>query len=177
MLPGSLAGRGLGSASPCRCCQLKLLQLPVYGSRHSDLRHDFAVWQGYGLFGPERPFAVVSWLSHCEMPRVFCASRTAQVILNRPSWSQACLRAGPQFRQGCALGTHAGGCGRTREISNLKGIGRQGYGLGPARICFKPQLRRRARPPTNLMRSPMLDRYDCQRTARAGSPSRSPTHF
>jgi hypothetical protein len=47
--------------------------------------------------------------------------------------------AAVQFRQGYGLRASAGDGGLLREINNLKEIMRQGYGLGPAKLCFKPQ--------------------------------------
>ncbi len=46
--------------------------------------------------------------------------------------------AAVQFRQGYGLRASAGDGGLLREINNLKEIMRQGYGLGPAKLCFKP---------------------------------------
>jgi hypothetical protein len=45
-----------------------------------------------------------------------------------------------QFRQGYGLRASAGDGGLLREINNLKEIMRQGYGLGPAKLCFKPHI-------------------------------------
>jgi len=43
-----------------------------------------------------------------------------------------------QFRQGNGLRAYAAADGLLREINNLKEFKRQGYGLGAAKICFKP---------------------------------------
>ena len=45
---------------------------------------------------------------------------------------------GLQFRQGYGLRAYAAADGLLREINNLKEFKRQGYGLRPAKICFKP---------------------------------------
>jgi hypothetical protein len=50
-------------------------------------------------------------------------------------------KPGSQFRQDYALGANASEADLAREINTLKEILRQSYGLGPARICFKPHAR------------------------------------
>ena len=61
------------------------------------------------------------------------------MILNQLQTIGVSPKAGLQFRQGYGLGVQAGGVGLPREINNLEETMWQGYGLGPARICFKPQ--------------------------------------
>jgi len=48
-------------------------------------------------------------------------------------------KAESQFRQDYGLRAHVSKGGLSLETNNLKEILRQSYGLGPARICFKPQ--------------------------------------
>jgi hypothetical protein len=50
------------------------------------------------------------------------------------------LTAALQFRQGYGLRASAGDGGLPSEINNLKEIMRQDYGLGSAKLCFKPHV-------------------------------------
>jgi len=61
-----------------------------------------------------------------------------EVPLDSASWELP--GPGRQARQDYGLGAHGGEGDPSREINTLKKILRQSYGLGPARICFKPHV-------------------------------------
>jgi hypothetical protein len=75
--------------------------------------------------------------------RVIRPQSTACPSAWRMKFSSKCQqelpKPGPQVRQDYGLGTHAGEGDLSREINTPKNIVWQSYGLGPARICFKPQ--------------------------------------
>ena len=60
------------------------------GTRPCDLRHNIAVWQGYGLFGRQQALTGVSWIFYFEMPRAFVSVTNCQIeghpFPTRPFW-------------------------------------------------------------------------------------------
>jgi hypothetical protein len=78
-----------------------------------------------------------SALASNQAPVSSPAQRLAdEVPLDSASW--ALPRPGPRVRQDYGLGAHTGEGDHAREINNLRKIARRGYGLGPAKICFRP---------------------------------------
>ena len=81
------------------------------------------------------------------VPNLLASESGPRSIASRSAWREEVPlnsangdlpKPGQQVRQDYGLGATTGESNRARGINSMKRIVRQSYGLGPARICFKP---------------------------------------